>query len=161
MPQSMRCRYFFQTSVFLFLFCIAPGISRYHFFDFEGIFSLASAEEEEKEDEEEENAYSQKSDSSSKTETITTYETRLIQKKVLVTPPEYRVDTDKDGLVDGIDPDSKVPQQEYFTDTDGDGVPNAFDRHHDEDDWAYVEDTDADADGLLDGYENGYAMVVN
>lgn len=95
---------------------------------------------------------------SSGTQTTVVYEKRLVQKKVQVTPPEYTMDTDGDGLVDGLDPDPKVAQQEYFTDTDGDGVPNAFDRHHDGDDWAYVEDTDANGNGVLDGYEYGYAM---
>ncbi len=90
--------------------------------------------------------------------TKTTYETRYVTRQVskvmTVTPPEYRTDTDKDGLVDAIDPDPTTAQQEYFTDTDGDSVANAYDLHHDEDDFAYSEmNTDMDGNGIVDEYE--------
>lgn len=93
---------------------------------------------------------------SSKTVTtyVTRYETRQVSKVVTVTPPEYRTDTDGDGLVDAIDPDPNRHQRDYFTDTDGDSVSDAFDRHPGEDDFAYVEgDADVNGNGIIDTYE--------
>lgn len=84
----------------------------------------------------------------------TRYETRQVEKMVVVTPEEYRTDRDGDELVDAIDPDPAVHQREYFTDTDGDAVPDAFDRHHDEDDLSFFESGgDLDSNGIVDAYE--------
>ncbi|NTW75519.1 MAG: hypothetical protein HGB34_01325 [Candidatus Moranbacteria bacterium] len=84
----------------------------------------------------------------------TRYETRQVEKTVVVTPEEYRTDRDGDGLVDAIDPDPSVHQWEYFTDTDGDAVPDAFDLHHDEDDLSFFENgDDLDSNGIVDAYE--------
>jgi len=114
--------------------------------------ALGEDDGDEKEDEEDDD------DEGGSTRAKTTYETRYeirqVTKTVTVTPPEYRTDTDGDGLVDAIDPDPAIRQQEYFTDTDGDSVANAFDRHHDEDDFAYSEiNSDADGNGIVDAYE--------
>lgn len=164
----MGCLGFWLKYLFRILVCFVVVFS---FFGtvrdglLQGIVSVPMVRAEEEDDdegdegEEEDREEERKTTTvSSGTQTVTVYETRLVQRKMRVTSPEYTIDTDGDGLVDGLDPDPKVAQQEYFTDTDGDGVPNAFDRHHDEDDWVYVEDTDANGNGVLDGYEYGYAM---
>ncbi len=93
-------------------------------------------------------------DGSSKTIYVTEYQERQVSRIVVVTPPEYRTDSDGDGLVDAIDPEPRRRQQEYFTDTDGDSVADAFDMHHDEDDFLYDEaGTDTDGNGIIDSYE--------
>ncbi len=115
-------------------------------------------EEEEEEDEEEDDEDDEEDESpssakkSSQTETVTkqvvTYETRIVN------DPEFLIDTDQDGLVDGVDPEPNFDFREYFTDIDGDGVPNAFDKHHDEDDFSYHdEEVDENNNGILDSYE--------
>lgn len=109
-------------------------------------------EEDEDDEDDEEDESSSSAKKSSQTETVTkqvvTYETRIVN------DPEFLVDTDQDGLVDGVDPEPNFDFREYFTDIDGDGVPNAFDKHHDEDDFSYHdEETDKNNNGILDSYE--------
>lgn len=72
---------------------------------------------------------------------------------VWVTDAGYDVDTDKDGLVDAIDPDPQIPQIKYFTDTDSDGIPDALDQYPGEKDYSVFEDQDANHNGVLDSYE--------
>lgn len=109
-------------------------------------------DEDEDEDDDEDERSSSSTKKSAKTETVTkqvvTYETRMVN------DPEFLIDTDGDGLVDGVDPEPNFDFREYFTDTDGDSVPNAFDKHHDEDDFSYHdEETDENNNGILDSYE--------
>ena len=85
---------------------------------------------------------------------VTQYVTRQVTKVETVTPQEYQIDSDGDGLVDAIDPDPKRSQKDYFTDSDGDSVPDAFDRHSGEDDFAYSDaNTDTNGNGIIDAYE--------
>lgn len=109
-------------------------------------------EDEEEDEEDDDEKSSSRSKKSTKTETViqevVTYETRLMN------DPEFLVDTDGDGLMDGVDPEPNFDFREYFTDIDGDSVPNAFDKHHDEDDFSYHdEETDENNNGILDSYE--------
>ncbi len=104
---------------------------------------------------------SQTSISSVQTQTITRYEVRSVTKVVDVTPAEYLIDTDGDGLVDAVDPHPTVPESEFWTDTDRDSIPNAYDLHHDEDDFTYFEGTDVNHDGILDMYEPGVAVSLD
>lgn len=84
----------------------------------------------------------------------TRYETRRVERTVVVTPEEYLSDADGDGLVDAIDPHPDRPERDFFTDSDGDAVADAFDLHPGEDDFAFSErDTDADGNGIIDSYE--------
>lgn len=119
--------------------------------------SVAYAEDDENDegDTEDRTASSSNTTSSSSSSETPTYKTVYVEKVITTLDPIYTTDTDKDGLVDGLDPHPTIPESEYFTDTDGDGVPNAFDKHHDEDDFAYFEEeTDTNNNGILDSYES-------
>jgi hypothetical protein len=114
-------------------------------------------EEDEEEDEEDDDDDDDREDSSasrsvrSKETVITTY--RLVQKTVTVLDEKFRVDTDGDLLVDGLDPHPAVPESEYFTDDDEDAVPNAVDAYPGEDDFLVFDDgEDRDKDGILDSF---------
>ncbi len=74
-------------------------------------------------------------------------------KLVSVVDPGFDVDTDKDGLVDALDPNPTVPQQLFFTDTDKDGVADANDEYPGDDDFKYVEFEDINTNGILDSFE--------
>jgi len=65
----------------------------------------------------------------------------------------YNIDTDKDGLVDAIDPNPTIHEREFFTDTDGDGVANALDSYPNEDDYSMVEFIDINQNGIADELE--------
>jgi len=137
-----------NIGVFLSAIILFSGVS---FFDrWIGVsmesFSRIVLAEEEDEDEEEEDEDDSKKKTTTKQEVV--YETRFIN------DPPFLVDTDKDGLVDGVDPEPKSDFREYFTDKDGDGVPNAFDRYHDEDDFSYHDrEGDENNNGISDSYE--------
>lgn len=128
------------------------------------LLMTASAEDEDegedREDDERPSTSTSSSSSSSKTEyktvkvTQEVIEYQPVTETVMVTKEDYARDSDKDGLVDAIDPDPFVAQSEYFTDIDGDGVPNALDQHHDDDDFAYYDlETDNNLNGIIDSYE--------
>jgi len=72
---------------------------------------------------------------------------------IIVVPAAYKKDTDSDGLVDAIDPDSAIPQKQYFTDSDKDGMADLYDKYPGENDFAYVDDTDLNNNGILDSFE--------
>ncbi len=65
----------------------------------------------------------------------------------------YNTDSDKDGLVDAIDPNPTIHEREFFTDSDGDGVANALDVYPNEDDYSMVEFTDSNQNGIADEIE--------
>ena len=65
----------------------------------------------------------------------------------------YETDSDKDLLVDAIDPHPQIPEINFFTDSDGDTVSDAYDTYPGKDDFTYVEFQDIDADGILDSIE--------
>ena len=65
----------------------------------------------------------------------------------------FDVDTDKDGLVDAIDPNPTTDEKLLFTDSDNDTVPDALDKKPNEDDFLFHEDTDENKNGILDSYE--------
>lgn len=118
----------------------------------------AEDEEDDEEDDDEDSGTTTSSSSSGtssgSTKAVTTYKTVYVDEVVTTLDPIYTTDTDKDGLVDGLDPHPTIVESEYFTDIDGDGVPNAFDRHHDEDDFIYFEEeVDTNNNGVLDSYE--------
>ncbi len=82
---------------------------------------------------------------------ITTYQ--QVQRTVVVLDEKFRIDTDGDLLVDGLDPDPAVSQLAYFMDDDEDAVPNALDRFPGADDFFAFEDSDdQDGDGILDAF---------
>lgn len=132
-----------------------------------GVPAFADEDEDEDEDDDDEDdddddddrksKGDSKKSSNTKTEMITSvrYEVRQVEQQVAVTPPEYLIDTDGDGLVDGVDPDPRVHQREYFMDDDDDGIANIFDRHPGEDDFSYYEgENDANKNGIIDSYES-------
>lgn len=115
-------------------------------------------EEDEDEDEDEDKRKVKDTDderSSSKIKikesVVTTY--RLVEKTVTILDEKFRVDTDGDLLVDGLDPHPTVPEAEYFTDDDEDAIPNALDVYPGEDDFFVFDDEDdGNKDGLLDSF---------
>jgi hypothetical protein len=74
-------------------------------------------------------------------------------KYITVVEPGYGIDTDKDGLVDAIDPDPNIHQEEYFTDSDNDSVPDVLDAFPGEDDFYYIEFIDENNNGVVDFFE--------
>lgn len=127
------------------------------------MISIASADDEEgdedEKDEEDDDDGGNDDNYSSSEEQKTVkvkpvYETVLKEKVIMTLDPIFTTDTDKDGIVDGLDPHPAVPESEYFTDDDVDGIANAFDMHKDEDDFAYYEqENDENGNGILDSYE--------
>ncbi len=105
-------------------------------------------DEQEEEDEREEEYY---------------YEEIPAEEEILVPAPSvtyvwmydagFDVDTDKDGLVDAIDPNPTTDEKLLFTDSDNDTVPDALDKKPNEDDFLFHEDTDENNNGILDSYE--------
>lgn len=120
----------------------------------------AEDDEEDEEDEEDDDNYSATTDTSSsststKTKSTPTYKTVYVTKVITTLDPKFTTDTDKDGIVDGLDPHPTISEIEFFTDDDNDGIPNAFDTHPGEDDYAYFEqDQDANNNGILDSFES-------
>lgn len=121
-------------------------------------------EEEDKEDEKDEEEEDDRkntggssggSQTQYKTETITVPATP-VYRYVTVYDPGYDRDTDKDGLVDAIDPNPTIPEIDLFTDTDGDGIPNAHDLYPNEDDFNYIEFLDNNNNGIADEFEPKY-----
>ena len=111
---------------------------------------LAEDDDEEEEDEEDEDE-DEDEDIKIKESVVTTY--RLVEKTVTILDEKFRVDTDGDLLVDGLDPHPTVPEAEYFTDDDEDAIPNALDVYPGEDDFFVFDDEDdGNKDGLLDSF---------
>jgi hypothetical protein len=110
-------------------------------------------EEEEYEDEDEYEGYEEEY----------YYEEVPAEEEVLVPVPSvtyvwaydtgFDVDTDKDGLVDAIDPNPTIHEKLLYTDSDNDSVPDALDKIPNEDDFLYQQDTDENNNGILDSYE--------
>jgi len=87
------------------------------------------------------------------------YRTVYVEKVVVTLDPVFTRDTDRDGIVDGLDPHPNISEKEFFTDDDNDGVANVFDMYKGEDDFAYYEqENDTNQNGILDSYE---AMALN
>ncbi len=126
------------------------------------IVSIVHADDGEDYGDEGDDDYSSSETVSTKQKTVKAkpvYETVLVEKVITTLDPIFTIDTDKDGLVDGLDPHPTVPESEYFTDDDNDGIANAFDMHIGEDDFAYYEqENDENGNGILDSYE---AMASN
>jgi hypothetical protein len=105
-------------------------------------------EEEEEEEDEDEDDDTKKSYQES---VITTY--RLVEKTVTTLDEKFKLDTDGDLLVDGLDPHPTVPESAYFSDDDEDAVPNAVDAYPGKDDFFIFDDeADRDEDGLIDSF---------
>jgi len=114
-------------------------------------------DEEDKEDENKREAKNKDNTSKAsnkvkiKESVITTYQ--LVEKTVTILDEKFRIDTDGDLLVDGLDPHPTVPESEYFTDDDEDAIPNAVDRYPGEDDFfVFGDEDDRNRDGLLDSF---------
>ncbi len=109
-------------------------------------------EEEEDEDEEDEDEDEDGDTKKSYQESvITTY--RLVEKTVTTLDEKFKLDTDGDLLVDGLDPHPTVPESAYFSDDDEDAVPNAVDAYPGKDDFFIFDDeADRDEDGLIDSF---------
>lgn len=106
-------------------------------------------DEDEDEDEGNEGRYEQKT-----VKVKPVYKTVYVEKVTITLDPIFTRDTDRDLIVDGLDPHPTISEKEYFTDDDEDGIANAFDMHEDEDDFAYYEqEDDANENGILDSYE--------
>ncbi len=128
------------------------------------VIKIALAEREEVEDEDEDEDEDEEEDNDdyendgengnyesveTQPQTITVYK----QKSVKIVEPGFDIDTDKDGLVDAIDPHPEVSEVELFTDTDGDSIPNALDKYLNEDDLSYTEFLDVNENGIRDDIE--------
>ncbi len=109
-------------------------------------------EDDKEEDDDEDDDDSDTSRSARPKETvITTY--RLVERTVTLLDEKFRVDTDGDLLVDGLDPHPDTPESAYFTDDDEDAVPNALDAYPGEDDFlVFGDEEDQDKDGILDSF---------
>ncbi len=123
---------------------------------------LADDEDEDDEDEEEsdENEDDENDDDekegtkiSFQESVVTTYRTtyQLVEKTVTTLDEKFKIDTDGDLLVDGLDPHPTTPESAYFTDDDEDAVSNAWDAYPGKDDFFVFDDeADQDHDGLID-----------
>lgn len=114
-------------------------------------------EEEDENEEEDDDDYEEYEETAPAPEEVT-YEEVLVYPAPQVTyiwvyDSGYDIDTDKDGLVDAIDPDPNVDQRLYFTDTDSDGVADASDKYPTENDFYMSEDTDTNNNGIVDSIE--------
>jgi hypothetical protein len=109
-------------------------------------------DEEDDEDEEDEEDDDEKDTKKSYQESvITTY--KLVEKTVTTLDEKFKIDTDGDLLVDGLDPHPTVPESAYFSDDDEDAVPNAVDAYPGKDDFFIFDDeADRDEDGLIDSF---------
>ncbi|HCJ45523.1 MAG TPA: hypothetical protein DHV33_01240 [Candidatus Moranbacteria bacterium] len=109
-------------------------------------------DDDDDDDEDDDDRYETKSIRVEKAQPI--YKTVLVPIVKITIDPIFTIDSDRDGLFDGIDPHPKVHEREYFTDDDDDGVANAFDLYKGEDDFSYYsEDTDINENGIIDSYE--------
>jgi hypothetical protein len=96
-------------------------------------------DEEDDEDEEDEEDDDEKDTKKSYQESvITTY--KLVEKTVTTLDEKFKIDTDGDLLVDGLDPHPTVPESAYFSDDDEDAVPNAVDAYPGKDDFFIFDD---------------------
>ncbi len=122
-------------------------------------FPIAWAEDDDEEDEDEEEDEEDEEDikeSKPVEKIITTYQ--QVQRTIVVLDEKFRIDTDGDLLVDGLDPDPLISQLAYFMDDDEDAVPNALDRFPGADDFfAFDDDEDQDGDGILDAFLSAIA----
>lgn len=110
-------------------------------------------ESDDEDNEDKEDYYESKSTKVEKIKPI--YQKILVPVVKIILDPIFRIDSDGDGLFDGIDPHPRTHEREYFTDDDDDSVPNAFDLHKGEDDFMYYDqDTDVNENGIIDAYES-------
>ncbi|MFC1722282.1 hypothetical protein ACFL0C_01395 [Patescibacteria group bacterium] len=147
--------------VTLLLFTLVAKNSRNIFPSF--LNNYADAESREEEDEEDEEDDEDEHDDDYKEEIIEYYEEVPIEDEVLVLAPRvtyvwvydagYDVDTDKDLLVDALDPHPSIKESLLFTDTDDDSIPDALDQYPGVCDFMFQEDTDNNNNGILDSYE--------
>ena len=120
--------------------------------DVQNTFSgrVALADDEDDDDEDDDDSDTSRSARPKET-VITTY--RLVERTVTLLDEKFRVDTDGDLLVDGLDPHPDTPESAYFTDDDEDAVPNALDAYPGEDDFlVFGDEEDQDKDGILDSF---------
>ncbi|OIP60390.1 MAG: hypothetical protein AUK19_00175 [Candidatus Moranbacteria bacterium CG2_30_45_14] len=150
---------FFSISI-LFLAVSAFWSTAFPSIDEKGrMISIASADDEKDEEDEEDDRggndnYSTSTAKQKEEKVKPVYRTVMVQKIITVLDPIFTVDTDTDGVVDGLDPHPTIPEKEFFTDDDNDGIANAFDAHVGEDDFAYYEqENDENGNGILDSYE--------
>jgi len=116
-------------------------------------------EEDDDDDEEDDDESYEKAYETKKIKVKPVYRTVYVEKVVITLDPVFTRDTDRDGIVDGLDPHPNLSEKEFFTDDDNDGVANAFDMYKGEDDFAYYEqENDTNQNGILDSYE---AMALN
>jgi len=122
------------------------------------VISSAHADDEDEGDEEDDNFTIPTASTSSDATTVKTkptYKTVLVTKVITTLDPMFTTDTDKDDIVDGLDPHPTISEKEFFTDDDDDSITNAFDIHKGEDDFAYYEqDNDTNENGILDSFES-------
>lgn len=121
-------------------------------------FPVAWAEDEDEEDEEDEDDEEDEEEKESKPveKIVTTYQ--QVQRTIVMLDEKFKIDTDGDRLVDGLDPDPLVSQLAYFMDEDEDAVPDALDRFPGADDFFAFEDSeDQDGDGVLDAFLSAIA----
>lgn len=120
-------------------------------------FPIAWADDDEDDDEDDEDEDEDEERESKPVEKIvTTYQ--QVQRTIVMLDEKFKIDTDGDRLVDGLDPDPLVSQLDYFMDDDEDAVPNALDRFPGVDDFFAFEDSDdQDGDGILDAFLSAIA----
>lgn len=114
-------------------------------------------DEDEEDDEDEDDGEDEGREVSKPVEKIvTTYQ--QVQRTIVMLDEKFKIDTDGDRLVDGLDPDPTVSQLEYFMDDDEDAVPNALDKFPGADDFFTFDDSeDQDSDGILDAFLSAIA----
>lgn len=113
-------------------------------------------DEDEDEDEEDEDDDEDRETSKPVEKIVTTYQ--QVQRTIVMLDEKFKIDTDGDRLVDGLDPDPAVSQLEYFMDDDEDAVPNALDKFPGADDFFTFDDSeDQDSDGILDTFLSAIA----
>ena len=86
-------------------------------------------------------------------ESTTTLEAEPVATYINVIDNGYEIDSDKDLLVDAIDPHPLIPEINFFTDSDSDTVADAYDSFSGKDDFIYIEFQDLDGNGILDAIE--------
>ncbi|MDQ5981749.1 MAG: hypothetical protein QG570_506 [Patescibacteria group bacterium] len=155
--------FLFSISIFILLISLVSSKDSYlnvgpqpviadHDDDYEEDEDEDEREEEDDDDDYEEDDYYEYITEPSENSTINTQETPT-PTYIKVVDQGYETDSDKDLLVDAIDPHPQIPEINFFTDSDGDTVSDAYDTYPGKDDFTYVEFQDIDADGILDSIE--------